>query len=486
MKKKPNILWIMSDQVNADCLGCYGSKDCKTPNIDKLAEHGVRFDRAYTTSAICMPSRLTYLSGQYAKTHGFTYNTNTDNPDPRLAITNYLRDKAGYSSGAVGKMHIGGWDAQIFDNTAFSFGSTQPNKYRQYLKDQGLFEKETAWTKDDYVHFMLSQSGVPYEHSQPVWTAKKTNEMIDGFKEPFFLWTSFSKPHAPYNLPPDPPVKYDPASLTLPPIDIGAYHSKPFSARLGVENIWDIESAGEEKFREGLAAYYTLISMTDDAIGRIYRHLEEKKLLEDTVIIYCSDHGDFAGEHGQIAKNTVGGGHEPIFRVPLICYWKGHTGKEVVRSLVDNTDFFPTVCDLVGVDTPAWVQGESYARPVVMSGSTGCAPPFEGKDSILMEYYGVHKTVRTQNHKLSYCFDGAERGEMYDLVKDPNEFNNLFDSPEHRHVRERLLRTLVNNLIKTEQPKCWAPCTKRPDWRWYKQFPESMPEKPQTGRVRPH
>ena len=485
-ERRPNIVWIMSEQTNANCLGCYGSPDCQTPNIDALAENGVRFDRAYSTSPICMPSRLTYLSGQCVRTHGFYGNTNHDGPEPSLALTRLLKEQAGYSSAAVGKMHIGLWDEQVFDRVAIAAGSRLNNDYQDYLKEQGLADKQTGWRKDDNVNFMLSRDGVPYEHSQPAWNARACAQMFDELKEPFFLWSSFSKPHPPFNLPADPPVTYDPAALSLPPGDIEAFKMKPFSTRLGVENIWDIETAGEEKFREGLAAYYTLISMMDDGIGRIVRSLEERNLLENTIIVYCADHGDFGGEHGQIGKNAVGG-YEQLYRVPLIWYWAGHTGKEVIRALVDNTDFFPTVCDLLGLETPDSVQGESYARPVVLSGGTGGTPPFEGKESVLLEHCGMLKTVRTMTHKLSYRFDGrSEKGEMYDLTRDPLETVNLFDDPAHAHVRERLLRLIVNHLISAEQPRLWGPMIARPGWRWFERnFPAELPETPGRNRVRP-
>jgi len=479
--KRPNILWIMSEQTNANCIGCYGSPDVKTPNIDALAGGGVRFERAYATNPTCMPSRFSYLSGMYPHSHGIGANHSEACPDPALALTRALAEQAGYSTGFAGKTHIGRWEDQVFDVGFPSTGSPNRNGYREYLEENDLTKLVKPVTAEEHIHYDMHQTELPYEHSQPVWTANTAMRVMDELKDPFFMWVSFDKPHGPFTLPKDPPVTYDPRDLSLPPGSSRSFHLKPFSQRLGIENMWDIETTGEGPFLRALAAYYTLISMVDDNIGRLMKHLDERGILENTIVIYCADHGDFGGEHGQIGKNALGG-YEQIYRVPMVWSWKGQFGREVVRGLVENVDFFPTVCDLVGVEPPASVQGESYAHALRMSAGNCGYKQFQGKEAVFFEASSLTRTVRTTTHKLTYRYDGAEQGEMYDLTRDPMETVNLFDLPECAPLRERLLRKLLNQMIRTEQPRTFSECDQpAPPWRW---FQKNFAEASETPRDR--
>jgi len=484
--RRPNILWIMSEQTNLNCLGCYGSPDVKTPHIDALARGGVRFDHAYATNPICMPSRLSYLSGMYPHTHGFQTNGPGDmGPDPRFALTRLLREQAGYSSGMAGKTHIGTWEAECFDTRMVSTGSPAGNDFADYLRGKGYSYPEGKRTAEDHVNYDTLVTDVPYEHSQPTWTANSSMRVMDGLQEPFFMWTSFDKPHGPFHLPKDPPVEYDPATLGLPPGDIRRFKLKPFSQRLGIEAMWSIDITGEEAFRRGLAAYYTLISMVDDNIGNLVEYLRRRGILENTIIVYCADHGDFGGEHGQIGKNAIGG-YEQLYHIPLVWSWAGQFGREVVNGMVENVDFFPTVCELLGLDVPAWVQGDSYAHALRMSAACRGYLPFPGKESVFFQAASITKTVRTRTHKLTYRFDGREEGELYDLIHDPMETENLFESPRHVHVREKLLRMLLDHLYRTEQPRVWSECEHRaaPPWRWFqKTFSGQLEVPPDRNRL---
>jgi arylsulfatase A-like enzyme len=225
--------------------------------------------------------------------------------------------------------------------------------------------------------------------------------------------------------------------------------------------------------------------MMDAGVGRLMDYLRDRGLLENTIVVYCADHGDFGGEKGQIGKNALGG-YEPVYRVPLMWSWEGQFGKDVVREMVENVDFFPTVCDLAGVDVPAKVQGESYAHPLRWSAAASDHRPFEGKESVFLQDNAVLKTVRTRTHKLSYRFDGqSEKGELYDLTTDPYERVNLFDDPAYAHVQEKLLRKIINHMIRTEQPRSYAESRKAaPPWRWFqKNFKIEGEVKPDMNRV---
>lgn len=460
---RPNILFIISDQHNARCVGYENHPDVKTPNLDTLARNGVQFRRAYTTKAECMPSRITFLTGLYPHTHGIYANTNDRISDlPSLAAL--LRDKAGYRTGAVGKWHMGDWRTSGFEDIVPQV-SPWGNRYVEDLEARGVPIEEP-----DIVECYTGQTDMCYEDTEPRWVGRETNKMIDRLgDEPWFIYCSYEPPHDPYKVPKDNPFPYDPNEIELPPYDIDHFRTKPFSWRRGVENLWHAGAAGEPKVREALANYYSLISMVDDNIGRTIRHLEERGLLDNTIVIYTSDHGDFAGEHGQIGKNAPGA-YESLYRIPMLFYWKGRFGREVSYNMVDNVDFFPTICGLLGLDVPMHAQGESF-HSVLMASDTNCGYPSPRKEKVFFDEPFL-KTVRTPTRKLTFSFAGEKKGEMYDLELDPGETRNVYDDPHYREDRSKLTEDILAWLISTEQPEVWEELRfPMPPFRWYRMNP---------------
>jgi len=473
-KHYPNILFIMSDQHNARCVGYEGHPDVKTPNLDRMARNGVQFRRAYSASPECMPSRISFFTGLYPHTHGIYTNTNEEIPD-FISLADYLRSERGYRTGAVGKWHLGDWKGCGFEHVVPGAGSPWENRYARYLRDNGV-EKQNV----DVVDCQAGQVDMHYEDTRASWTGRETIEMIEKLKDgPFFIYSSYGPPHNPYEVPADNPFPYDPGKITLPPYDIRRFRNRPFSWRRGVENIWHVEAAGEEKIREALANYYSLISMVDDNIGKAVAFLDELGLLEDTIIIYAADHGDFAGEHGQMAKNAPGG-YEALFRIPLLFYWKGHFGKEVCYNMVQNVDLFPTVCELLELDVPMRVQGESFA-PILKDSKYTCGFPFRRKEKVFFDT-PLYKTVRTPTRKLTFCFDGQIRGEMYNVDEDPWETEDVFEDPRYREERARLTEELLSWLISTEQPEVWSEAElPMPPFPYFQKNPEFRHPRPQKG-----
>ncbi|MCF7837795.1 MAG: sulfatase-like hydrolase/transferase [Candidatus Marinimicrobia bacterium] len=449
-KRKPNILLIMTDQHRFDCLGCHGHPLVKTPHIDRLAAAGVDFQRCYAQSAICMPSRLTALTGQYLHTHGIQHNSRQVDVSHLTTLPQVLKQQ-GYQTAAVGKTHVGRSDEVGFDYARICAGAVvgETNQYNQYLADLGLSEPDRDQAMKAYDAYV---SAIPYEHTNEVWTANQALEFLNqrNAEQPFMLWLTFERPHAPTCVPPDNPFPYDPEAITLPPYD-ERFYTKPDTRRPGCENSWNVFNTGEKVLRQALANYYSLISMIDDQIGRVLGHLEETGALENTVVIFTADHGDFAGAYGQFGKNTST--FDVLYRVPFIWSWPGRTGRERSYELVELTDFMPTVLELAGIDCPASVQGRSIA-PAILGSPTRGGLPWDGKDAVFFETPYV-KTVRTKTHKLSLGHKGGRRswGQLYDLARDPWELENLFDRPEHQWVQQRLERRLLEWFIETDQPQ---------------------------------
>jgi arylsulfatase A-like enzyme len=454
---QPNILMIMDDQHHAACLGYRGHPDVKTPNLDKLAESGVRFDETFTCHGTCVPSRVSYMTGQYPHVHGIFSGEPNPIPERLLSLPAYLKP-FGYRTALVGKKHMPHWPTHGFDYERVCYtadASTRGNHYYNYLKKHNLHE----WYDDtgDIERFCLGEEKIPTEHSLENWTADETIAYLEQNDDrPFFLQTSFERPHAPTTEPPDTPFRYDPAAITLPEnmedTDSIFYYNR------NVELKWRATVHGEEGLRKGLAAYYGLITLIDHNIGRILDALDAKGLRENTIIVFCADHGDFAGEYGRMAKGFP---YDALHRIPYIWSWadKFKQGK-IATDFASNVDFAPTICELLGLPIPKSLQGASLVNAMTTDADTG-------QDAAFYETICV-KTIRTKTHKLSYGYtcDG-EIAELRDLEKDPHEYQNFYDDPAYAAVREQLERRLLDWWIKSQQhPNMSFNDERLPETRW--------------------
>lgn len=347
---RPNILFIMTDQHRFDCLGCHGHPVVKTPNIDGLAARGVDFQSCYAQSALCMPSRLSFFTGQYLHTHGIQSNSRDPDTSRLTLLPALLRDQ-GYQTGMVGKGHAGNNRKIGFEQVRLCGGAHtgEETAYPAYLRSHGF---EGRWTDDRAVKAYDAYTGsIPYQHSLEAWTGDEALAFLAARDraKPFFLWTSFERPHPPAVVPSDNPFPYDPATIPLPTHD-ERWYTGPHTKRPGCENMWNVFHTGEPALRQALANYYSLISMIDDQVGRIVRALEEAGDLERTIIVFTADHGEFGGEFGQFGKNVST--FDVLYHIPMIVSWKGVSGPERLYELTESIDLMPTLLDLAGLATP--------------------------------------------------------------------------------------------------------------------------------------
>jgi choline-sulfatase/uncharacterized sulfatase len=459
--KKPNILIIMDDQHHAGCFGYSNHPDVKTPHLDRLAAEGVNFRNAFCQNGICVPSRVCLMTGQYPTATGVYGSDTMGIPASLLALPAYLQN-FGYQTAMIGKKHMPNWPTHGFQYERLCYHADAPVRqlhYYNYLKRHGLHEHYDEL--GDVEKFTSFDSPIPNEHSMEVWTGDQAIEYLKkrDTSKPFFAEVSFERPHPPLSPSFDCPFSYDPDSLTLPENSRENIGDSPFYYNRNVELKWSSATHGEAVLRKALARYYALITHIDQQIGRIIDHLKETGELDNTIIVFTADHGDFAGEYSRMAK---GWSYDAIYRIPMI--WR--FPKEFVPSvrteeMIEQIDLFPTVCDLLGIPTPRTVQGKSLVS--VLKGNA--APE---RDTVFYEYVTC-KTVRTREYKLNYGFDGKkEIGELFDLRKDPHEYTNLFESPEYRDIRESLIRRILNWQLEAQQPPNWQPPdTDYPPTRWF-------------------
>ena len=440
---RPNILFIFSDQFNARCLSIAGHPDVQTPNLDRLATEGVRFENAYAQNPICTPSRMCFLSGQYTSTHGY-YGLYGQEPAQRLtSIFRYFRE-GGYRTGALGKLHT----PRYWIEHDCQFVYDEFIEHPKYLEGAGLYEANdnrrfTGWRDGQASH-------IPLEHSCEVVLAKQTIRFMRNQGEPndrgdpaspWFAWVSFSRPHSP--LTPSEPFAsmYPPEAVTLPPSaspDVIA--SQPNRIRQ-VPRTKEAPLSGDVELM--LSAYLGLVSQVDYGIGMILEELEKQGLLENTIIVFSADHGDYAGEHGLWSKNG-GISSRAITRIPMILHYPERIASgRVSDEMVESIDLYPTLCELAGLPKPDHVQGVSFTS---LLGDD----PQPIRDNALTEN-AYRKALATKEWRY-ITNTGDQKDELYDQLNDPWEINNLIDDPGYAPVVQRLLRELLSRVTYARRP----------------------------------
>lgn len=463
----PNVLFILSDQHNAKCLGHKGHPDVKTPCLDKLAVQGVRFDNAVTQNPICTPSRMCYISGQYAHNHGY-YGLSGPNPNGLPTMFGHFR-KHGYRTGAIGKIHCPEYwvedDCDVFhDSNGSSIGGRSP-AYTRYLRERDLehLEDHAAWQEFGLRGKQTCDgrpSKVSYRDSQEGWSV---NQGIAFMKEaqasgtPFFLHVSFPKPHQCYTPAQEFWDLYDEESLTLPPnADHEGPHRAPHLAKM-VENWkqakWPLlePKTFEAARRRKLHGYLGNISHIDHAVGELMDFLESSGLDEDTIVVYSADHGDYAAEHG-IMEKAPGICHDAITRIPFLWRWgvKFPAG-QVVPELVETVDVSTTLCALC--DVPAMETSDGKDLSHLLQGRAGAV------HDVAVTEFAWSKSLRKGDWRYVYypreMFskeypDGF--GELYNLAEDPWEMTNRFFEEDQQERVKEMRADLLDWLVTTTRP----------------------------------
>jgi iduronate 2-sulfatase len=443
---QPNVLFLISDDLN-NYLGCYGDPRAKTPNIDKLAARGVKFERSYCTFPLCGPSRNSVLTGLYPNSTGILSNSQIfrQTIPSQLSLPQAFR-QAGYFAARVGKLYHYNVPNSIGTN-----GHDDPASWELELNPAGVDRLEEqpkifTLTPGQYGG-TLSWYASPKsdEHHTDAMMAADAGWVLERCarqkQRPFFLAVGFFRPHTPYVSPKTPyfdqypeaempvvqGVKEDQADV--PAAALGSYKKEQ-------------DKLTDELRRQCLQAYYASISFMDAQVGRVVDSLDRLGLAENTIIVFTSDHGYHMGEHGLWQKQSL---FEGSARVPMLIVAPGTAGKgSVVKTPVSHLDLFPTLAELAGIKAPANLQGQSlvpmlkdpnatgrgWALTQVVRGGNfnrqGAAPARGDKGKRFFGY-----SMRTPRWRYTEWDEGAEGRELYDHDNDPKELTNLADKPEH-------------------------------------------------------
>ena len=464
---KPNILFVTSDQHNAKIMNHLGY-DVSTPNFDRFHRESVYFPNAYTQNPICTPTRVSFLSGQYCHNHGY-YGLSGRKPQPNLPTIFQHFKRFGYSTALIGKGHCPeNWveeQADVFlDPTGNSIGGVS-EKYIDYLKTNGMYEAYRSPYNGP------GPAAVPFEFLPDGFIVKESKQFIQTAvdnDEPFVIQVSFPDPHAPlvpaqqfWDLYADRKITFPPNyeydnSLESPVLleVLDMYRKELW--QLGASPVEGDEKATYDLFLEGAErayrGYLGNISMVDYAFGQLMSFLEEKGIVDDTVVIYTADHGDYNCEHGLLEK-APGIGHDAIGRVPY--YWRFGTNFPaglVMEELVEaSVDISTTICALAGIE------------PMFTSDGMDISPLLYGEHreihKIAVTEFPWSKAVRMGKYRFIYhpkemyqevYPDGF--GQLFDLEADPYEMDNLFFKPQYQDLIGEIREELLEWLITTTHP----------------------------------
>ncbi|MCG2660456.1 MAG: sulfatase-like hydrolase/transferase [Kiritimatiellae bacterium] len=480
----------MTDQYRADCLGYRGHPVVKTPHLDSLAATGVVFENAFCQSPACMASRASLFTGRYPTTvrvRGMGVLPPVETTFPEV-----LR-RRGYRTGAFGKVHLTpeqytlnelhedtptlDWrrfakdagippipDDPFKDNYGFETyvgcEDVLLGKFRSWLKKKNpalAKKKSERLCKDGPGDLFVSP--YPSEFHPSTFIAEQAAEYIktrSGESSPWFTFCSFIAPHHPFEAPLDQLERYDIESIPLPSLKGGvepAFIPAPASLAIG-----EMDQYPNEVKRLIVLHYLASISLIDDGVGLLLSALEQSGQLDNTMIVFTSDHGEFLGNHGLLRKPSLH--YDETLRVPLLIRLpEGRSGGRRVSGLVELTDVHPTLLGLLGLPVNNGVQGIDWSTRLQTGEGIGRADVYADMFDLTPRFvklsgpYMAVQTLRTDHWKLNiYPTAGRQYGQLFDLQNDPDESQNRYADAKFRDIREELLWRLASRMHENTDP----------------------------------
>ena len=471
-ESRPNIIFIMTDDHTIQAMSSYGGVINKTPNMDRIAQNGMRFTNAFVTNSICAPSRAVILTGKYSHLNGVT--DNRLRFDSSQVTVPKLLQASGYQTAMVGKWHLKS------EPTGFDYWNVLPGQGFYY--NPAFIEMGERSIREGYVSDLTTDYALD-------WLEQRDDE------KPFFLMLHHKAPHRNWMPGPNHLNMYDDMDIPVPDNFFDDYEGRGEAARsqdMSISEtmfpVYDLKLLDQEptngtdrfilrrleamnpeqrenfkaayadeneafrkanltgrelaewKYQRYIKDYLRCVASVDDNIGRVLDYLEESDLDENTIVIYTSDQGFYLGEHGWFDKRFM---YEESYKTPLlVSYPNGIKAGTTSDAMTMNLDFGPTMLDMAGVEIPEEMQGKSL-RAVLTSGGT---EPDDWRQSTYYHYFeypGVHDVkrhygVRTKRYKLIHFYNDIDEWELYDLDQDPKEMKSVYGDPAYAEIQQDL------------------------------------------------
>ncbi|WP_285106176.1 sulfatase-like hydrolase/transferase [Paenibacillus sp. UMB4589-SE434] len=476
---KPNIVFIVTDQQRRDTLSCYDADTlCQTPNLDRLAAEGVVFDNAYASFPVCTPARASMQTGMYPFKHGMQNNTYSPGclvnelPHTDYLLSRQLKERAGYSVGHTGKWHLGQGptDRDLFERNlkyiefpdiaagnrslptdvgyegdnfpGHGGGGWDYAQFRKYLIDQGLELKIENRISGHYGGHFGAEVTSPVETTVEHYITDRAMVHMDRFmerEEPFMMAIHYWGPHEPYIAPTETLDLY--RNVRIPP---WRNFKEEENAKPTIHNVKRSLVQEWETFEPFVKHYYAVMTHIDRQVGRIVQYLQDKGVYDDTVIMFCADHGESLGIHGGLCDKGFFM-YDETCRIPLIvkpAAGGGAVGRKV-EHMVGTCDLYATLLGYAGIsDLHQGADGRSF-EPIVRG-----EPIEDWPDAVVTEFTGLgsllcsQRMIRMGDYK--YVFNGGDIDELYDLKLDPHELHNRIQDEEYAEVLRRMRLRLAD------------------------------------------
>lgn len=421
--RQPNILFMMTDDHAAHAISCYGSKINQTPQLDRLAAGGMRFENCFCTNSICAPSRAVILTGKYSHLNGHI--DNRSRFDGSQQTIPKVLGPAGYQTAMIGKWHL------VSDPTGFDYWNILPGQGAYH--NPPMIEMGERQTHQGYATDLIADFSMD-------WIRKRDPN------RPFFLMSHHKAPHRSWEPAERHRHLFDDVTIPEPETLHDDYATRSAAAReqemtiayhlnktdlkgdVPPEGMGELERESRN-YQIYIKDYLRCVQAVDENVGRVLDFLDEQGLADNTIVVYTSDQGFYLGDHGWFDKRFM---YEPSLRMPLIVRWPGVVAPGAVnRDLVLNLDFAETFADAAGLPRPEGMQGRSLVP--LLKGET----PADWRDAIYYHYYefpAVHQVkrhygIRTKRYKLIHFYYDIDAWEFYDLETDPHELHNRIDDP---------------------------------------------------------
>jgi arylsulfatase A-like enzyme len=468
IRQRPNILLLYTDQQRWDALGAAGNPDIHTPHLDRLATEGTLFSHHFVQNPVCMPSRASFLSGQYPETIGISH-MGVILPEDIQLLPHYLAPY-GYRTANIGKLHALPHANRDHREPHPSYGfdqieiSDEPgpyeDAYRAWVRARapehldsisvGLPPSAVTWRRtmgvvEEVTHpeerfpKRMIPFPAPAELTHSAFVAARTRAFIDQqVGAPWLCIAGFYSPHSPWVVPQQFLDLYDPSSITLP----SANARRPFQPTAGNRDSADAAGSDDE-LRSAIHGYYAMVSEVDHYVGQIIDHLAYRDLLDITMIVFTSDHGEWLGKYGRYGK-----GHpadDAVSRVPLLMRPPSSAGatEPLISTIVEAVDVLPTILETAMIPIPPTLQGTSLWP--LMRGHISSHP-----DSAITEHHGW-KTLRTAHYR--YLVEASGQEHLFHLDSDPDEQRDFSGDSEHVTALAEHRHRLLQRLISRERPR---------------------------------
>lgn len=440
VKKKMNILLLTTDQQRFDTLNSNGCDFIQTPNLDRLASEGTTFTNAYSPNPVCIPARHNLLTGLTAKHHTFDDNYFVEKRNIPFDLPTFpqILSDGGYDTIAIGKMHFQPHRRHNGFHKYLAMDELPPyredDEYAMFLKENGFGHVQSMHGVRHLLYMLPQRSILPEEYHGTKWVADKTIEYLDDNRgrRPFMLWAGWIAPHPPFSVPDRLADLYKDAKIPKP------HQAKTPISPLAQENSHIADYPNEDYLMRARELYHAAITHVDENIGRILDKLEEIGELDNTLVVFTSDHGELLGDYGSYQKFLP---YDSASKIPMImrCPRILEAGSKY-EDFVDLNDILPTFLDVAGLEYPGKLE--------LPGASVFKSDKENDRQYQYMEHNKDNKrwiSLRDKNYKYNYYYGGAFE-ELFDMNKDPHEtFNLMHGTPKEEHIQEknRLRKVLV-------------------------------------------